>query len=331
MQTYFINKLLSLATVFLCIFLTLAWFGYSEDQWQAILIALIIFGYGHFILGFYYQLRGFLRKPQSWQWFASFSVLTIFSIGLAHVMFEYLGFVTTLFIGLIYFMFHGMLNEQTLVFRQTGKKVPMLFFTAFAIFGVTLVAYSVPHETFLFNRNLQFLDVNVAWFKYVFEMNFIGVSNFLYILWGGFSASMILLLYAWRRYGFPQLSLFLAVSFISILGLMLVFGPPAYVYTYLVVVGYHYMTWLLFYLVEMKRRGESAYRMFLMQNIAILFPFVVFAYLFFQPNTAPFVYAIFDYNIFVIVGYIHISTSFLNDEWMQSVQSRVFGRLTRFQ
>lgn len=328
MQTYIINKLGSLAVLFLCIFLTLSYFGYGVLQWQAILIAVIIFGYGHFILGFYYQLRGFLRKPKPWQYFITFGILTLLSLILAHVLFEYLGFVAALFIGLVYFLFHGMLNEQTLVFRQTGINVPMPFFAAFAIFGITILTYSTPDVTFLFDRNMQFTTVNEVWFKYVFEMNFTSLKNFTYIFWGGAILSLITLAYARWKFGFSKLTTFLGLTFLSVAGLVIIFGAPAYIYAYLVVVGYHYMTWLLFYLVEMKRRGSVQYRNFIIKNIVILVPFIWAAYLFFQPYTPDIVYMLLDYNFFVIVGYIHISTSFMNETWFQNIQSWVFAKLT---
>jgi len=33
MQTYIINKIVSFGAVFLCIFLTLGYFGYGPNQW----------------------------------------------------------------------------------------------------------------------------------------------------------------------------------------------------------------------------------------------------------------------------------------------------------
>lgn len=329
MKTYVSNKLLSFVGVFLCIFITLALFGYGEKQWQAILLAIIIFGYGHFFLGFYYQLKSFLRKPHPWMYFTTFSLLTLFSVGLASVLFEYVGLTVALAVGLLYFLFHGLLNEQTLILRQTGIKVPLLFMTALGIFVISLLAYSMPDETFFFDRQLQFMELNDFWVTYLFETYFFGLANFTYLFWGGCGLSILILIYSWRRYGFKKLTIFLTTMMVVITALVVMFGSPSYIYVYLFVVGYHFMTWLLFYLVEMKKRGSAVYRGFVLQNLLILLPFIYLAHLFFQPNTPEFVYTIFDYNVFVIMTYVHISTSFLNDEWLQKIQSAIFARFVQ--
>jgi len=329
MKAYITNKLLSFTVVLLCIFSTLAFFGYGYKQWQAILLFIIIFGYAHFFLGFYYQLKSFLQKSQPWQYFVTFSLLTFFSIGLAYVLIQYLGFVAALFIGFMYFLFHGMLNEQTLVLRQTNIKVPLLFMVALGIFVMSLLTYSVPDETFMFNQYLQFVNLDELSVRYLFEVYYVSLSNFTHVYFWGCVLSFVTLFFAWRRFGFPRLTLFLALTFISITGLVVAFGPPAYIYVYLFVVGYHFMTWLLFYLVEMKKRGDTVYKKFILHNVLILLPFLGAAYLFFQPNTPVFVYRIFDYNLFVVMTYIHISTSFLNDEWLQKLQAKLLDRFNR--
>lgn len=327
LQTYAQNKLLSFMGVFLCIFATLLIYGFTKTQWQTILLAIIIFGYGHFILGFYYQLKSFLRHNKPWQSYVMFALLSGASVVLAIAVFEYIGFVAALFIGFVYFLMHGLLNEQTLILRQTGILVPLLFLTSLAVFVMALLTYSVPDQTFFFNSRLEFLNINDYWVGHTFETQYMSLARFESIFWYGCALSLGLLILAWRLYGFGKLGLFLGVAMGLITYMVYSYGPPAYIYMYLFVVGYHFMTWLLFYLVEMKKRGTKIYRTFILQNVLILVPLLYAAYLFMQPLTPEWVYAVFDYRLFVIMTYIHISTSFMNDQWMITLQDQLFRLL----
>ncbi len=325
MQTYVTNKLLSFLGVFTCIAVTYFFFGDTTKQWQAILISIVVFGYGHFLLGFYYQLRGFLRKPDAWKYFCTFGFLTLFSIVFSYVLFYYAGFVAALFLGFLYFLFHGLLNEQTLISRQTGHMVPLLYLAALAIFVIALLTYSIPDKTFFFDRYLQFADLNNFWVTYIFERYYLSLERFTQVFWIGFVLSLITLGVAWIKYRLTKLALFLLVVLTVITGVVFVFGQPAYIYMYLFVVGYHFMTWLLFYIVEMKKRGRVPFRNFLIHNTLVLLPFLVGAYYFFQPEPPAFTQVLFDYQLYITATYVHISTSFLNDEWMVQLQNRFFS------
>lgn len=331
LSTYLWNKSLSFLGVFACIALTYAFFGNTMYQWQAILLSIVIFGYGHFILGFYYQLRSFVKKPFAWQYFLTFGFLVLFSVLLSYIMFVYAGFAAALFVGFLYFLFHGLLNEQTLIKRQSGYFVPLLFLTALAIYVISLLTYSVPDETFFFDRQLQFQNFDSFFtVDYVFERYYLSLAYFTQVFWIGFSLSIATLLFAWLRHGFGKLTLALGSAMVGVTVLVATFGPPAYIYMYVFVVGYHFMTWLLFYIVEFKKRGSVQYRLFILQNILILLPFLVAAHLFFLKDTPSIVYFIFDYFFFVTATYVHISTSFMNDEWFQNLQHQTF-RLIGFE
>jgi hypothetical protein len=115
MQTYFVNKFSSLLAVAVCIFATYAVFGSSVQQWQAILLAIIIFGYGHFLLGFYYQLKSFFRKPNPWRYVTTF---IFFGDNNSNFCCRYYGdawFCRGTIFGFLYFLLHGLFNEQTLI------------------------------------------------------------------------------------------------------------------------------------------------------------------------------------------------------------------------
>lgn len=325
MQTYIINKIVSLAAVFLCIFLTLAYYGYGTDQWQAILLAIIVFGYGHFFLGFFYQLKSFLRKPKPWQHFLTFGVLTLFSIAFVQMIVGYFSLAIALFVGFIYFLFHGLFNEQTLILRQTGITVPLSFLYAFLVFVLGVILYSVPDQTFFFDRYLEFTTMSNGQAQFFFQNNYMSLTNLAIVLWGSLLLSLSTLWYAWYRYGFPRLTLFLAFVIIGGMFLIVTNGPPAYIYAYVFVVGYHFMTWMLFYIVEMKKRGTKIFRNFIFHNILILVPLIYVATLFSLPYPPDIAYVLFDYKYFAIMTYIHITTSFMNDSWLQMLQTKTFA------
>lgn len=329
MNTYITNKVVSFLGVVLCIALTFIFLGNSMEQWQAILLSIIIFGYSHFFLGFLYQIKSFFRKPNPWQYMITFSVLTIFSVALAFFIFKYLGFVPALLIGFLYFLFHGLLNEQTLILRQTGIKVPLIFIVSLGVFVMTLLTYSIPDQTFFFDRYLQFEKLNDFLVTYMFNNFYLNIVYFKPVFVVGCVLSGLVLLFAWLKYGFGKLASFLAVTFSVIAVLVFVFGPPAYIYMYLIVVGYHFMTWLLFYLVEKKKLGQEEYRKFIKQNVLMVLPLLVLAYLFFQPNPPSIVFVVFDYQLFAILTYVHISTSFMNDAWLQRIQTGFFDWIAR--
>lgn len=329
MKTYIANKLNSFLGVLICITFTYALFGNTVAQWQAILIAIVVFGYGHFLLGFYYQIKGFFRKQNPWQYVGSFVFLTLFSIGLSYALFYFVGFVAALFIGFLYFLLHGLLNEQTLIERQTGHVVPVLHLGSLAIFVIALLTYSIPDKTFFFDQYLQFTDVSLMGVTFIFEQYYLGLAAFGQIFWIGFGLSLFTLFLAWCKYGYTKLSLFLLFMIVGVTTAVSVYGPPAYIYMYVFVVGYHFMTWLLFYLVEMKKRGAVVYRKFITHNVLAVAPFVVAAYYFYQPDTPALAYSLLNLQLFVVMTYIHISTSFLNDEWMINLQDRFYSLFSR--
>ncbi len=329
MQAYVTNKLMSFAGVFLCIFLTLLLFGYTTTQWQAILLAIMIFGYAHFFLGFYYQLKSFFRGQEPWQQVATFLFLVVFSVAVAYVLLEYIGFLTTLFVGFLYFLLHGLFNEQTLILRQTSIKVPLAFLFSLAIFVMTLLTYSVPDQTFFFDNRLQFVSVNSVQIEGVFERQYFSLENFPTIFYWGVVVSLLILAVSWWRYGFGRLTAFLTTTFLTITGLVIWLGAPAYIYMYLFVVGYHYLTWHLFYLKEMKQRGIVVYCKFIVHNVFVFVPLLYAAYLFFQPQTPELVYVVLNYEYFVVMTYVHISTSFMNDDWFKAAQTKMFSLLGR--
>ena len=134
LKHYSINKFISLGWVFVVTVLTGFWLGFVETQWQLILLILITFGHAHFLIGFYYQLKSFQRKPKPRQNMVVFAVLALLTLVGALFIFKYLGHAAALFIGFMYFLLHGLFNEQTLIKREAGIFVPLIYICSLAVF-----------------------------------------------------------------------------------------------------------------------------------------------------------------------------------------------------
>lgn len=326
LRTYITNKIVSLGSMAALILGSFLLLGYTTTQWQVILLSLIIFGYGHFLVGFYYQLLSFKKKPQPKRQFFTFIFLAVFSIALTQVLFTYVGYALALFIGFMYFLLHGLFNEQTLIERQSGIRVPLIYIGSLVIFVMSLLTYTIPDPTFFFTRLLQFVPVDLFTMSQSFIAWGIPMDSFKIVFWFGMVLSFLILIYAWIKHRFHQLALFLAATYVLVLAATVFIGAMPYIYMYLIVVGYHFMTWFLFYFHEMSKRGRKALSGFIYLHVMVLLPFMVTAILFFTvPSVSDWALVLIDYKYFTIATYVHITVSFMNDKWCQTLIDKVFN------
>jgi len=169
---------------------------------------LLFLGTGTFYWGISISSKVSLRKPKPWQYFLTFGVLTLFSVAFANGITEYFSLAIALFVGFIYFLFHVLFNEQTLILRQTGLTVPLPFLYALLVFILGVILYSIPDQTFFFDRYLEFASVTNDQAQSIFQSQYTSLTNLGIVLWGSFGVSLLALAYAWRRYGFPRLTFF---------------------------------------------------------------------------------------------------------------------------
>lgn len=324
MKAYIQNKITSLGLVITLIIGSFLWFGNTTSQWQFLLLCLIGFGYGHFIVGFVYQIKSFFRKPNPWLQVTTFLILALSSVIIVELLFSVIGYAPALFIGFAYFLLHGLFNEQTLILRQVKMRIPLLYIFSLAIFVFTLLAYTVPDPTFLFNRALQFADVSQFVLLQAFLNMGITLEIFPYIFWGGVGLSFMVLFYAWLLTRWTKVAAFLAASYVVLTVVTVVIGAIPYIYMYLLVVGYHFMTWFLFYFIEIRKRKKPELFHFFLLHILVLAPFIFGGWIFLSEYESAVVKVLFDYKYFVIATYAHISVSFMNDEWFQNLQSKLY-------
>jgi len=326
LQAYATNKIVSLGSMAALILGSFFLLGYNTTQWQVVLLFIIIFGYSHFLVGFYYQLLSFKRKPKPHRQILAFIALSVLSVVLAQILFSYVGYAIALLIGFMYFLLHGLFNEQTLIQRQSGITVPLVYIWSLAVFVMALLTYTIPDPTFFFSRTLQFSPIDVFMMVQSFKEWGIPMVSFKYIFWGGMVLSFMILLYAWWKHKFHKLTLFLGSLYMLVIAATVFIGALPYVYMYLVVVGYHFMTWFLFYWHEMAKRGQQAFVSFLSLHALVLAPFIIAGVLFFIAPTVPsWALVLVDKKYFTIATYVHISVSFMNDTWCQNMIDKVFN------
>lgn len=326
LQAYIANKSISLGSMALLILGSFLLLGYSTIQWQVILMFIIIFGYGHFLVSFYYQLMSFKKKSKPSRYFLTFIFLAILSIVFAQFLFSYVGYGLALFIGFMYFLIHGLFNEQTLIQRQSGIAVPLVYIGSLAVFVMSLLTYTIPDPTFFFTRTLQFMPIDTFVMTQSFREWGFSMLSFKLIFWSGVALSSTILFYAWLKHRLNAVSVFLASSYTFVIAATVFIGALPYVYMYLIVVGYHFMTWFLFYWNEMKMRSQKIFNTFVTLHVMVLMPFLLAGVLFFvSPIVPTWALTLLDYKYFVMATYAHITVSFMNDKWCQELMDRVFN------
>jgi hypothetical protein len=325
MRAYWMNKFLSVSAILLLISGTYFLYGYTPAQWHIILLAIVILGYAHYFVGFYYQLTSFKRSANICARYRAFVFLTTLSVLGTYVLLTYVGYVAALLIGALYFLVHGLLNEQTLILRQSGFKMPLLPLSAVVVFFIGLLLQAVPDQTFFFDYDLNFTYIPSFLVALYFSQNFFDQMYFTYIFYGTTLGSLAIVALSVWRYQLPKTLAFISGMIILVSMYIVFVGPPAYIYMHLLIVGYHFVTWLLFYCTEMYRRGQSIFQKFILLNVGVVLGLVVLLLLSKKSVLPETVAILFDYRTFVYLTYVHITTSFMNDAWWQSLEARFFA------
>ncbi len=327
MPAYTLNKVLSLGTIFAIIGISYLALGYGPAQWQFILLAIVTFGYAHFLVGFYYQWKSFARRSDKVVQQVAFVVLSLFAVALTLAMQHVFSPAFALYVSLVYFMVHGFLNEQTLLYRQSGVYVPLLFFLGFALFVMSIFNASVLHESAFFSTFLTY-DVS-AFANFPALLNqIIGVELILVTMISGIVLGMLVLCLA--MYRFAHYSLGYAFLSACVFGswLLYMFGPFPYIYVYFVIVGYHFMTWFVFYFTTMRARGKDPLKQFMYAHVIVLVPLGLLVTTFYTNSFHEISSQLLRFDVYVIITMVHITTSFMNDEWLQKIIARVAPSVT---
>lgn len=314
MNVYVRNVLISVA---ITLSIGFGLFLYSPTQlllWQNLLIATFILGYTHFVIGFIYQTRSVFRKDnvRLKTAFILFFILSgAFALYLLH-----LNLITLLAILAVpYFMVHELFNEQTLTQQQTGKTYTWLLFVAGVTWFTALLFLAIPHNSFFYNNDLSYMSVANGFFVEYLQM-FMPLWTFTTLPLFMLLVSVPALIYVvirmnYWRIGIPVLLVVGASTIIS-----LFFEPIAYVYLFSFILSYHFIMWMLHFGIRFYAHSRREFATYVGVHVVIMAPLILAVVL--EGNASRWVYATFlNSATFVILTYIHITLSFLNETWVQ--------------
>lgn len=319
MNTYIKNKILSLVVPLSAILITLWWYGDTPQQWTLLLMLVMTLGYTHFAVGGYYQLRGFARQKQARYLYGFFILLvglSALAIGMADA---YKLMPLVAFLVIPYFMVHGYYNEKNLFTRQVSNTVPTVIIFGIAAWATAATIYAFGHPSAFFTPQLTFLSS--------IEVTQILSFTKALFFWGSYLSSFVLalgvltvLVYGLltrRRYQKIMLLQLLVTSLATMY--MYYHGPFNYIYLFTVLLGYHFMTWLIYFGVLFYSSEPQRFRHYVFLHLSIIVVVILLA------GSSRFTHIIFNGNFFLFLTLAHITTSFMNDDWFKTA----IAKLTR--
>jgi hypothetical protein len=313
MQSYLINKTISVLLPFLIVFATFLKFGSHADQWTLLLMIVFTLGYTHYFIGGFYQLRGFFRQPKPFRFIVAFLLCVLLSAVIIWSAHYYAYMWLIAFLAIPYFMIHGYDNEVTLFARSSRGVVPRRLLLSLSLFvtGFTLLAFT--HPSAYWGYDLSFMSP--------FEIAFQKSAQSVFIVFADTLALGLLVLgvgvafYASKQSA-PYQSLGRILLGVELFALVfLVYSRPNYVYLFFMLLAYHFITCALFYGQQFYHYSKPVFIRYCVAHLTIVLA-AVFGYWWFVvleiQNPSAFV---FNGNIFLFLTMVHITTSFLNDTW----------------
>ena len=297
----------------------LAWQGPQQDYWWFLLVVTMILGYTHFWLGFYYQLRAFRRFTHAKRAYLAFFILTIVSLAVCYALIhsDYLALLATIVIG--YFLIHGGLNENTILTLQTGYKLPLALYMVFATTMMTILYGSITHASYFFNQYLAFLPMFPAGREWAIEQGIGMDAATLPLITGVLSilgAIYVILMYPnVRRQTIVPLVFCVSVIFITYF-----WYPLSYVHWFHLALSYHFIVWSLVFLFKYQKERPALVPSFVGLHLIFLVGLIALAATGTADSTDQewWLYAlVFNTSVSATISFVHISTSFLNEDWIK--------------
>jgi hypothetical protein len=226
----------------------------------------------------------------------------------------------TTFVAL-YFIFHGICNEFTLYQRLESKKLSNSFyFVSASTFFIYLAA--LAHPSFFFRQNLDFYISSIQESKSLItsSMPFFGdgLQVFFYALL--LVSTLFIAHYLWKKKYYS--ALFVVANLATVAAFYLFLGPPSFVLVLALLLIYHFVSWWVFFLqIFLKDKKNEALKAYLSFSAVIHVIFLLlFCLRFFEIEVAAGLLSyVFSLPIFLAVTFFHITTSFLNEQWIRNL------------
>lgn len=312
---YAVNKILSLGLPFAFVGLLLVFYTPQDPtMWWILIVAAHLLGYMHFVMGYYYQGRSIIKKPNVRMkvWFVLLTVLAAF----VSYLFIATGNIAALsIIAILYFLIHGALNELTLMQQQMGIAPQLQYFVSLPLFLTPFFLLSLTHPSFFFTPQLEFLnpppEIAVKYLETIISIDaLVLISAVLFGLFFLLVPAHLIFKGAYRAG--------VSIALITIATVAVIFSelPLNYVILYFITLAFHFLSWSIYFYQVFKTRAPERLPMYLLQHALIVVPLIALSGLALTGTRFDALHeAVFDGTIFITMSMIHITTALLNDDW----------------
>jgi hypothetical protein len=268
-------------------------------------------GYTHYLIGAYYQHQARRRRGGYGRFLSYFLLFSAISVGCVVLAVE-LGILWLVALLTIpYFVWHGYENEHTLFTRTTGLRHSswLLGGMSVVVVGATIDAFR--HSSANFTYSLVYTNGLLPKFTgelasldpYIFSIGFGMMVLGSFIIW----------LVTMRQPS--RVNIFWSSVTTVLLAWFYVANPLPYVWLFVFLLGYHFLTWGIHYAVIFWPQ-PNRFMSYLLAHGAVIIGVVALSIGVSQCMSG-FPLGLLNGEFFLAATLLHISTSFLNDNWLQ--------------
>jgi hypothetical protein len=296
-------------------------FGDTPTAWRIVLMITIVYGYTHFIVGGYFQLRGFARRKKPLREYTVFGVLVLCSL-LIVSMFYLTN--TMMFFGvmlILYFVLHGYMNEGTLFLRQTGLQPPHSIFAFFALWFGGVSMFALMHPSAFFTATFEFLSPGlVLYYRDILFGQFFSIMQG--VGWAALVLGYGILLASYRSTPYKKATSIVLLGSIPLTAWVILSGPLPYMYLYYFLLAYHFTSWMMLYGIQFVKEKSSNRLPFFALHGAIILLFVIPLLPAFELDAVALM--LFNFYIHITFSMLHNTTSLMNEVWFRNLLDRVW-------
>ncbi len=312
MRVYAINKIISILLPILVIGVVVGVVD-APQNWTMLLVGVSLLGYTHYILGAYYQHKAWRQRSNYRRFLGCFFVLSGLSVGCVVVALTYEILWLVALLTIPYFVWHGYENEHTLYTRTTGQRHSSLLLVGMSLLAVGATLDAFRHTSANFTYSLTYAHGLIPKFTGVlayFNPYVYGVGSGLMI-----AGSIMVILVTLRRRS--ATTIFWSLVSVVLLGWFYIANPLPYIWLFVFLLTYHFLTWGIHYGVVFWPQSQKFMSYLWAHGLVVVG--VVIVSIGMSSVTDQFPLGLLNSEFFLGATLVHISTSFLNDPWLQKI------------
>ncbi len=319
MRDYGINKAVSIGSPLLIFFGLLFLFPFDDSTlWLILIVITHTLGYTHFVLGFWYQLGAIRRSKNNLhlQWFFLLTAMAL-AVSVGSVVTGQLAMLAVIAIG--YFLFHGALNEVTVMEKQFGYAPQRSLMVPLGLYLLPFFLLSLSHPSFFFTPQLDFLnpppEIAVNLLEQIVTLNVLEIAALVCL---GLFSILVPLRLLWQGSIKAGVTI-LFVTALSAYSFLQVY-PINYIVLYFLLLSYHFISWSFYFYQIYQQKFPERIPRYLRHHAVIVVPLVVLSVgasvspVFSVPHDL-----VFNGVLFITFAMIHNTTSLLNETWFQNM------------